>query len=364
MHAFDADCVVITPGLVEAWWDNEREIFIQEVPWTRDLREYLKRTTFVQLDYAQSVHWQQRTIGCICSMNQCAKILITTSPVPLGRTFTGDDIVVANTYAKSTLRAACGDICRRNRYVGYFASYEMAMISPRDLVWEDDGIHVQRQFVEKIVSNLGDIYFPDVLANLRELMRVAASSAAERESRNAARLHAYGSLLLGRGDARCIAPLAESVRLEASDERLFHLALAHSRLGAPDMAKPMLEELSKQAPKNISYLCASVECGLKSGNLHFARRSGLAATLAEPSAVTFYWLGEACLAPGQPREAAAAASRGLEIEPGNVHCEALLARATPAPVGRRMLQKLKRVVRRQLVRASLMRSTSANAKKT
>jgi hypothetical protein len=51
VHSFTSDCVVITPGLVEAWWDNDREIFIQEVPWTRDLREYRKHAVRLSITH-------------------------------------------------------------------------------------------------------------------------------------------------------------------------------------------------------------------------------------------------------------------------------------------------------------------------
>ncbi len=37
------------------------------------------------------------------------QILVTVSPVPLGATFTGTDVVLANTYSKSLLRTAAGE---------------------------------------------------------------------------------------------------------------------------------------------------------------------------------------------------------------------------------------------------------------
>ena len=70
-------------------------------------------------------------------------IIVTVSPVPLMNTFSSMDIVVANTWAKSLLRAVDQEWAAAHANVAYFPSYEIVQSSDRAAVWECDFRHVR-----------------------------------------------------------------------------------------------------------------------------------------------------------------------------------------------------------------------------
>ncbi len=157
-----ADLVIITLGLIEAWYDRQADGFICEVP-SRDLvTEYPGRFSFVLLDYGQALHYTQESIKLIRKANAAAKIVLTTSPVPLGRTFTEDDIIVANGYAKAVLRAVAGDIGAVEPGVDYYPSYEMVMLSDPRTSWQADQRHVADSRVGDVIRTFISFYIPDV----------------------------------------------------------------------------------------------------------------------------------------------------------------------------------------------------------
>jgi GSCFA family len=157
-EAFSAEYIVMTLGLIEAWFDSEKQVYIQQSPKGKDLARNRARFRFQTLTYSQCREFIQNTIDAIRSVNKEAKFLITTSPVPLERTFTDSDVIVANTYSKSLLRTVAGDIAAANEHVDYFPSYESVMLTKSWDVWAPDLIHVADAFVGKIVTRLTDTY--------------------------------------------------------------------------------------------------------------------------------------------------------------------------------------------------------------
>jgi hypothetical protein len=69
-------------------------------------------------------------------------LVVTVSPVPFQATFTEQDVLVANTYSKSTLHAVAQDFARSHANVDYLPSFECVTNSDRRLAWEEDRIHV------------------------------------------------------------------------------------------------------------------------------------------------------------------------------------------------------------------------------
>lgn len=157
-QTFSADLVTITPGLTEAWFDTERGLYIQEPPWRRDMRAYQETVDFRRLDFAACKAALAEAIALIRRLNPSVRIILTTSPVPLGRTFSGDDVIVANTQAKATLRAVCGELSGEG--ADYFPSYEMVMLTRDWSVFEPDRLHVDHGFVQTIAGRLVEAYFP------------------------------------------------------------------------------------------------------------------------------------------------------------------------------------------------------------
>ncbi|HXP74970.1 MAG TPA: GSCFA domain-containing protein [Stellaceae bacterium] len=152
-RAFDADCVIITLGLIECWFDAQRRRSLQETPNTPALRRAAERFRFKLLDHAEVLEMIRALTRCLLETGNTAKrILMTVSPVPLTGTFSGMDVVIANSYGKSVLRAVAQLIRDEFDQVDYFPSYEMVMMSNEKSVWEHDLMHVTDQFVRRIVG--------------------------------------------------------------------------------------------------------------------------------------------------------------------------------------------------------------------
>ncbi|MDG1372552.1 MAG: GSCFA domain-containing protein [Paracoccaceae bacterium] len=154
---FSSDVVTITLGLVEAWYDEKYNSFMQFAP-TRQMRKDKDRFKFCQMPYNVCLEYIRDAINLIKSENNC-NLLITTSPVSLARTFTDSDVIIANAESKAILRAVCGQINREYDFVGYFPSYENAALTKKPEVYLDDNIHVSPEFVGSIISKLVSSYF-------------------------------------------------------------------------------------------------------------------------------------------------------------------------------------------------------------
>ena len=169
--AFLADVVIITLGLIEAWWDEVTQSYVEfDTPWAR--REDKDRFSFERLGFDKCKSFVEKTLDLLGAGGQ--RVLITTSPVVLARTFTGDDIIVANTHSKSVLRAIAGEVTAEREGVDYFPSYEIATITRRPEVWDDDLIHINANFVARIMQHVTEAYVPgSVSDDLRQEARFA-----------------------------------------------------------------------------------------------------------------------------------------------------------------------------------------------
>ncbi|HKX07093.1 MAG TPA: GSCFA domain-containing protein [Stellaceae bacterium] len=158
-RGFDADCVVVTLGLIECWFDQARQRFLQEAPNTPALRREAGRFVFKLLDLAETQSTIRELTRCLLQTGNPAKrILLTVSPVPLTATFSGMDVVIANGYGKSVLRAVAQSIRDEFDQVDYFPSYEMVTMSSDRSVWEHDLMHVTDPFVRRIVETFVRAY--------------------------------------------------------------------------------------------------------------------------------------------------------------------------------------------------------------
>jgi hypothetical protein len=153
VSAFRAECVLLTPGLVEAWYDTHHDIYTNSAPIKGGALLDEARYTFRILDYADCYGALARTVELIRKHNKTVKFLITVSPVPLRYTFSDDDILVANTYSKSVLRAACNQLVRDYDGIDYFPSFEAVSLSTWR-VWQRDRRHVTDAMVARIVNTV------------------------------------------------------------------------------------------------------------------------------------------------------------------------------------------------------------------
>lgn len=149
----DADVVFITLGLTEVWWDDELDIPMNVAPIHWKFARKSDRFRFVSTQFQENLDAVHKMVNLIRDKsNKDVKIIMTVSPVPLNRTFTDQDIIVANSYSKATLRTVAQEIRAQYDFVDYFPSYEMVTNSPLEKAWRHDIRHVQSPMVERIIS--------------------------------------------------------------------------------------------------------------------------------------------------------------------------------------------------------------------
>src|ERR1700730_9674265 len=168
-----ADVAIITLGYVETWRDSATGLYLNMAPSRAEVREHRGRFHLERTDVATNLKHLVRIRDLLNELSPECRIVITVSPVPMNATFVGDDVAVANTYSKATLRAVAQMFADGFANVEYFPSYEFAMMSRREAVFKDDWIHVEDQCVEWIMENfisshLGEIprRFPQFMDGL------------------------------------------------------------------------------------------------------------------------------------------------------------------------------------------------------
>jgi len=154
-----ADTVVLTLGLTESWYDLNFGFHANRVPpsvLARHKENFEFRRASVD-DTLTCLHGIHEILKIY--MKESFKIIITVSPVPLTRTFTDLDIVVANMESKSTLRVAASEFCRQVNNATYFPSYEMVVYSQPDLAYRPDRVHIESDMVRHIINNFIENYY-------------------------------------------------------------------------------------------------------------------------------------------------------------------------------------------------------------
>jgi hypothetical protein len=140
--------VVITLGLNETFFDTATGLYTNVTPWAEPERFRFRVLPFERvMDGLEDIHRLLTEHG-----HPDLQIVVTVSPVPMWVTFTGQDVVLANTATKSLLRTAAGAWTRNHANVHYFPGYEIVLNSARSVVWEPDGRHVRSPFVRQIMD--------------------------------------------------------------------------------------------------------------------------------------------------------------------------------------------------------------------
>jgi hypothetical protein len=151
--------IIVTLGLIEEWVDTETGIHLNESPSFNMVRKYPGRFQFKRLTHAECRDSVSRMIDMLrAARGNDLRIVVTVSPVPIQRTFTGDEIITANSYSKAVLRVVAEEIRESYDFVDYFPSYESVMLSDPMTTWVDDQVHVTEQRVSAIVNRMADAY--------------------------------------------------------------------------------------------------------------------------------------------------------------------------------------------------------------
>jgi hypothetical protein len=149
----DCRAVIVTLGLAEVWRDINADVFVNRTPIPSLIKSEPDRYEFQLSSFAQNwanlemIHSLLMTYG-----HSDVHIIVTVSPVPLMNTFSNMDIVVANSWAKSLLRAVSQEWAAIHSNVDYFPSYEIVQNSDRREMWEDDLRHVKGPGVHRIMD--------------------------------------------------------------------------------------------------------------------------------------------------------------------------------------------------------------------
>jgi GSCFA family protein len=145
--------VIITLGLAEVWRDLEADVYLNCTPIPSLFKTQPDRYEFHLTNFSQN--WDNlETIYALLAQyaHPEVRIVVTVSPVPLMTTFSRMDIVVANTWAKSLLRALAQEWAAAHPNIDYFPSYEIVQNSDRAAAWEEDLRHVKGAGAQHIME--------------------------------------------------------------------------------------------------------------------------------------------------------------------------------------------------------------------
>jgi hypothetical protein len=171
--------LVMTLGLIEAWFDEKTGYYLNGAPPTPVMRADPERFRLDVLKPDEIVAALTEIYALLTRYGHPDfRILLTVSPVPMRSTFTGQDAITANTYSKSALRAAAQMFVHGRDRVDYFPSYEIVTLSNRSAAFIQDNRHVTPQLVDSIVDQVVTAYCPTALEAEDELDPIGVRKAA------------------------------------------------------------------------------------------------------------------------------------------------------------------------------------------
>jgi len=157
-QAFRCEVIVLTLGHIEGWWDEQQGQYAEFAPAVLGLK-HTGRFRFKPIHFNEAYKYVSDSLDILRGFGD-KKVLITTSPVPIGRTFTEMDVITANCYSKGVLRAVAGQIAQERTGIDYFPSFETVMLTKQSYVWDPDLLHVNSDFVGRIMRRVVDHYVP------------------------------------------------------------------------------------------------------------------------------------------------------------------------------------------------------------
>jgi len=274
--------VVMTLGLVEAWFDTETGLYLNTAPpalvISRNPDRFRLDVMGVSeiLEVLGQIHDVLKRFG-----HPDFRMLLTVSPVPFKATFTGRDAILANTYSKSALRAAAEEFVLRHDDVDYFPSYEIVTHTARSSAYIQDNRHVTADVVNAIVDRVAGAYCPELLERSEQVVQRAGGgkrainrALAAGDFAEAARLYArlgindrfqrhgydevnyrfeYGKTLARSGQlAEAQAQFARAIKIDpGSAPAHYHLGLVLAKLQRPIEAEDIFRRAVELDPSAI-----------------------------------------------------------------------------------------------------------------
>lgn len=152
--AFDqATVVIFTLGLTEAWCSGADGAVFPACPGTIAGTFDANRHSFHNFSVTEIVQDLFCILAMLRSIRAGMRVILTVSPVPLVATATDEHVLVASTYSKSVLRAACGEVAARDPSCTYFPSYELITgpQAPEDF-FEPDRRNASRKGIDAVMT--------------------------------------------------------------------------------------------------------------------------------------------------------------------------------------------------------------------
>lgn len=148
-----ADLVVFTLGLTEAWIDTKDGATYPTAPGTIAGQFDPSRYAFVNFTHSEVLADFEAVRERLRAQNPNVKFLVTVSPVPLTATASGNHVEVATCYSKTTLRSVCGELVSKYPDVDYFPSFEIiTSIKTRGVYYEANLRNVSSRGVATAMS--------------------------------------------------------------------------------------------------------------------------------------------------------------------------------------------------------------------
>lgn len=272
--------LIMTLGLVEAWFDEDTQLYLNGAPPGPALGDDPSR-------FRLDVLTVDDVVGVLNELHDLLtryghpewRMLLTVSPVPFKSTFTGQDAITANTYSKSALRVAAEMFTLAHDNVDYFPSYEIVTHTLRTSAFIEDNRHVNNDVVTAIVGKVEKAYSPGegeeaetrgairTGSRVREALKAGNHPEAVRlfaslENRNRYLKAGWDEFNFryeyGRALARCDfkaeaqAQLSHAVRLNPNSiGAVYNLGLLLARLGRPLDAEEVFQRAVELEPENM-----------------------------------------------------------------------------------------------------------------
>ena len=148
-----AKTIVITLGMTEAWHDTRYGITLNTAPSMGAINADPGRFVFRAMSYEENKAHMETCADLIFShAKPDARMILTVSPVALNFTFSGRDVIVANSQSKATLVTLAQATAAEHPHIDYFPSYEAVTGSDPLYAWEADRRHTSPRIVEVIVA--------------------------------------------------------------------------------------------------------------------------------------------------------------------------------------------------------------------
>ena len=335
-----AECrvIIITLGLVEVWWDAVAGRYLNIAPPKQMVKKHPERFSLHVLSADEVGDHLDRALRLLLRFGRADhRVLLTVSPVPLGVTFTGEDVMVANAYSKSVLRTVAQALWRRYDHVDYYPSYESVTLSERGLAFEDDNRHVRRELIKLNIERMVGAYTGQSDAGVFD-----RAVSAEKARDFALAVELFRQAVAQDGDQKSRLGLARSLRgLRRFDEALAVLDEADAdpealvaRARTLRFARNM-SEAAAMVPKLIAVGAAALTEAMaisaaESDPQGVERACDVLAALNPRSSTPFQYRGMMRLRQGRPDQALALLEEGVQLNQNSVELFVLLGQAHAA----------------------------------